>query len=120
MRDNYLEVEVVPSLHVADAGPGASVDLADCNAALAVIVADGTGGETYTLQESDDDATWADVADADVLSADGTNGQAPAANEVAKIGYIGSKRYVRVTTSAAGGAAVVVKERLRYAGGQTV
>lgn len=66
---------------------------------------------TLSLEESDDNSTFTDAADADVIARYGNTEQAtnsvvidaPAEDEaVASFGYIGSKRYSRVVITATG------------------
>lgn len=62
------------------------------------------------VEESSDNSTWTDVADADLIDAvSGTNDgtfaliDAPAEDDsVYKVGYIGDKRYVRVVVNLTG------------------
>ncbi|NUT96733.1 MAG: hypothetical protein HOY78_32400 [Saccharothrix sp.] len=83
---------------------GASVDLAGYDAA-AVVINHGAwtdGTHTFAVQESDDNATFAAVAAADL------DGTAPAVssaaqnNTVTVVGYRGRKRYLRASVTVAG------------------
>ncbi len=82
---------------------GASVDLKDAEGNLILIqtgaVVDGT--HAIEIQESDDDATWNAVADADLLNSEPSLDQYND-NEVHKLAYTGGKRYIRVTTNVSG------------------
>lgn len=93
-----------------------AIDLADYDAAE-IILSIGVGGITFTgankiefiLTHSDDDATYTPVATADVLGAGAiTDGiikaltSAHAAAAVYRFGYIGGKRYLKLTPTFAG------------------
>jgi hypothetical protein len=122
MRSDFGTEVVVASLNAGSAGPGAGVDLKDCNEVDAHIAA-GAVGATYSIEESDDNAAFAAAADADVVryAADGTvehkNALVLAADEVGMLGYVGHKQYVRIATTAADGAGFFEKSRMRSAGG---
>jgi len=110
--DLKSNVDLVQSLAPAtrnSASNGAQVDLQGYHSAMAVFsvgaITDGT--HTPKLQEAPDDGTgspgtWADVAAADL---DGTFA-AFTANSIQRVGYKGTKRFVRavVTSSGATGA----------------
>lgn len=97
---------------------GASADLKGYRSCLLIVDADARtdGTHTITVQESDDDSTWTDVAAADLefteAGAINSSGQvvidgAADDDQAFKLGYAGSKRYVRlecVTTGATTGA----------------
>lgn len=74
------------------------------------------GSYTIDLKESDDDSTYTAVAAADIL---GTNTAIVAINTPSHIGYVGKKRYVRVsvvstgTTTGATLAAVAIQGEAR-------
>ncbi len=79
---------------------GTGVDLAGFHAVAAYVVA-GTitdGTHTPKLQESDDNTTFTDVAAGDLQGAF----VAITTNSVQEVGYIGSKRYVRVVVTVSG------------------
>jgi hypothetical protein len=60
-----------------------------------------TAGATIKVQESVDNSTFTDVADTDLIGLTGNPaGVAQTASTIVKVGYIGSKRYVRVATTA--------------------
>lgn len=81
---------------------GAASELAGYRGASVLIVAgDYTDGEhAFSVQESDDNATWSDVAASDL------DGQVPTisaegdANQKYRVGYTGIKRYLRVNVAA--------------------
>lgn len=113
MRDLAQNLKVTqvltPATRTADAN-GASVDMQGYDS-LMFIANVGVSGDTLSasvkaeleLEESDNDSDWTDVADADLIDAvDGTNDGTfaviddPAEDDaVHKVGYRGSKRYVR-------------------------
>ena len=77
------------------------------------------GSVTPLVQESDDDSTYTDVADADLTNTEAS--AALSAAGVSSIGYIGDKRYVKVTAATAAGStlsvgATAVKYGLRLRG----
>lgn len=100
MRDLYNGQVPVSSLRAnaaAAAANGVGVDLSGYDGALAALDVIALGGTsptaTFKLQESDDDATYNDVAAADLIG-----GDQPAAFSAAGLvrrGYIGNKRYLR-------------------------
>jgi hypothetical protein len=74
---------------------GESIDLQGADSVLfAVTVGAINGGNddsVVTIEDSADNSTFADVADADILGTEPTL----AANTAYQFGYIGAKRYVR-------------------------
>lgn len=90
---------LAPALRAASAN-GAGVDRKGFGDVMAVLsvgaVTDGV--HTPKIQESDDNAAWADAAAADVVGAF----VAGAANTVQWVGYRGLKRYVRVVLTVTG------------------
>jgi hypothetical protein len=106
MKDLYNHIDVAQSLAPATRtanADGSGVDLQGFEGAVIEIVT-GTitdGTHTFEVQESDDNTTFTAVDDADlqgtepvVTNADG--------NKVYKIGYLGTKRYVRVSVTVSG------------------
>ena len=106
-------------------GNGTGVDLRDYSAAVAIIDTGTAGGTspsfTFELQESDDNSTFTAVANADLI---GTEPVITTSNDVAvyELGYLGSKRYIRVAITAVSGtsptllcSACVVRGKPRYA-----
>lgn len=85
-------------------GTGSGVDLRDYDSAMAVFAIGNWTDGTWTpsLQESDDDTTYAAVAAADLqgtfTAISGTAGE----YTVQRVGYIGAKRYVRPMLSGTG------------------
>lgn len=100
MKNNVdLAKSINPAAHTSDQ-TGAGVDLSGYASAMAVVQA-GTktdGTHTPKLQESSDDVTYTDV-DATDLEGSFT---ALASNTVQRVGYKGSKRYIRVFVTVAG------------------
>lgn len=83
---------------------GTGVDVRDYASAMVLISAGAAGGTTpsftFEVQESDDNTTFAAVADA------GLQGAEPVitvGNETHRIGYKGGKRYIRVAITDATG-----------------
>jgi hypothetical protein len=116
MRDleNAIDIaqSLAPAARTATAN-GTGVDLANYDGAV-VVFAVGTitdGTHTPKIQESDDNSTFTDVAAADQI---GTFANL-ASSTPQKVGYVGSKRYLRavstVTSATTGGVygAVVVR-----------
>ena len=103
------------------AGNGTGVDLQGYESAT-VLVEVGAEGDPLSssvyfevsLEHSDDDSTYTDVAQADIidgtissggifLKLDGTaNGNPDTAGEIYRVGYVGGKRYVRVVLAKTG------------------
>ena len=102
-HDNALAVSIAPQSTSSDV-TGNTVDLQGFEAVMFNLyygdVADGESA-SFTVQESDDNSNWSDVADADLLGSEpsisGTTGDE---SGVSKVGYIGNKRYVRVNLTA--------------------
>jgi hypothetical protein len=103
MRDLKSNIDLVQSLSPAVTTAttnGAGVDLQGFGSAVVVFhpgaITDGT--HTPSVEESDDDAAYATVAAADLqgtlaVLADDT---------IQRVGYIGTKRYVRAVSTVAG------------------
>lgn len=84
---------------------GASFEIADYHAVSVIIDAgawtDGT--HTFTVQESDDNSTWAAVADTDLYGdTEPVIDGAADDDQKYRIGYKGNKRYMRVITVVSG------------------
>lgn len=83
---------------------GVTIDRTDTNgsvefAVIAGAVADGTS--TFTIQESDDNSSWANAAAGDIQGAPLVIATADA-NTVKELGYAGRKRYVRASVTSTG------------------
>lgn len=117
LQSNSSIVNSIACASIDADADGASADLKGYSGAL--VIADvGVGGITFTttnmiefeVEESDDDSTFTDVADADLVgyvagTNDGTFGRAiSAATDDAKFKaqYIGNKRYIRVVANFSG------------------
>jgi hypothetical protein len=105
-KDMYSNVSVAQSLAPAArtaSANGVGVDLKGFESAMAIIttgaITDGT--HVFEVQESDDNATFTAVVDADLQGTEPSVG-ATDDNKVYRIGYIGAKRYVRVASTASG------------------
>jgi hypothetical protein len=95
-------ITLSPAVRTASAN-GTGVDLRGFHSA-AVVVATGTitdGTHVVEVQESDDNSTFTAVADGDLQ---GTEPSIGSANDdtVYKIGYVGTKRYIRAATTVSG------------------
>jgi len=106
-RDMKSNIDVMESLAPASrtaAVNGTGVDLRGYDSAMVVIQAGAAGGTspsfTFEVQESDDDSTYAAVANADL---DGTEPVVTAAAAAARIGYKGAKRYIRAAITVVSG-----------------
>jgi hypothetical protein len=116
---NFPVVVLDPATLAADNTP-AAIDLLGYGAAL-LLLAIGVGGITFSgtnkiefkLTHSDDDVTYSDVTDADVVKdaycpATITTGiirslvAAHAAATVQKLGYVGGKRYIKLLADFSG------------------
>lgn len=97
------EPSLAPAVRTATTN-GAGVDLRGSDSAM-VVVNTGAytdGSHVVTLQESDDNSTFTDVADADIQGTEPTINAAGDANSVFQFGYIGTSRYVRVISTVTG------------------
>lgn len=114
--DQVVSTSLGPAARTASAN-GTGVDLANVGSAtvhfIVGTITDGT--HTPKVQESDDNSSFSDVAAADQV---GTLA-ALASNTNQKVGYIGSKRYIRAVSTVSGAttggvyAAVVVTGDVR-------
>ena len=113
-------VSIINAVKTA-AGNGTGVDLQGYESAT-VLVDVGAEGDTLSgsvyfevsLEHSDDNSTYSDCAQADIidgtiaaggifLKLDGTTGGDPdTAGEIYRVGYVGGKRYVRVVLAKTG------------------
>lgn len=103
MRDLKSKIDVVQSITPAAktaTGNGTGVDLQGFGSAMVVFhpgtITDGT--HTPTIEESDDNSAFTAVAAADTQ---GTLA-ALASNVIQRVGYIGTKRYIRAVVTVAG------------------
>ena len=113
-------ISIIPAVRTA-AVNGSGVDLQGYESATAVVFV-GAEGDTLSssvhfvvsLEHSDDNSTFTDVAQADIvdgtissggifLKMDGTAGGNPdTTGEIHRVGYVGGKRYVRVVLAKTG------------------
>lgn len=107
MRDLKSNVDAVISLSPAARNAtanGTGADLQGYEGALALVQfgtwTDGT--HTPSLQESDDNSAFTNVAAADMLGSFTAVSSAGGSNTVQRVGYIGSKRYVRGVMTVSG------------------
>jgi hypothetical protein len=106
-RDLDKEISVgisIVSALKSTSGNGTGVDLLGFTKVAAVSVAGAITDGTHALklQDSDDNATWADV-DAEYLSGAFTNLTSSAGGSAAQeVGYLGSKRYLRAVATVTG------------------
>jgi len=119
MRDLYSNLKIVeaipPAALGADNTPAAIDRLGFESAALAIhigvggITFSGTNKVEYVLTHSDDDTTYINVVDGDMIGVTGiTNGiiksliAAHGSPTVSKYGYIGNKRYLKLLADFSG------------------
>jgi len=107
MRSFRERFNIVQSLGPAarDASAdGASADLQGYHGATAVIDAGAwtDGSHTFVVEDSDDDVTFAPVADGLLDGAEPVVDGAPDDDQAYRIGYLGMKRYLRVAVTVAG------------------
>jgi len=129
MRELSREISVaqslVPGALVAASVSGSTVDLQGYEGATFVIDVglwtDGT--HTFVLQESatDVDGSFTAIADADLVGTEPVVDGAADDNQIYKIGYTGTLRYVRVRSVVSGGpqtgayySATVIQSRPRH------
>ncbi|RWB65658.1 hypothetical protein [Mesorhizobium sp.] len=107
MRDLYNDLgfsqSLAPAARNASAN-GTGVDTNGYSGAVFVISAgawtDGT--HTFDMQESDDNTTFTSVDAGQLQGSEPVVSSAPTASKVYKVGYLGTKRYVRVAVTVAG------------------
>lgn len=106
MKEHVKDIspaESIPPAAHGGAQNGTGVDLAGYESATAFIHTAEASGVIFGLEHSDDDGdtdAYADVPAAQMV--DGAPTVEPAAIGVYRLGYIGLKRWVRVTSDAAG------------------
>lgn len=100
----YVEQTLHPAARAAT-GTGTSVDTRTYDSAMAIVNfgawTDGT--HTPKLQESDDATTFTDVAAGDLQGSFSAVSGTASQNAAQRVGYIGSKRYLRGFVTVAGG-----------------
>ncbi|MER9170919.1 hypothetical protein NKI12_26910 [Mesorhizobium australicum] len=107
MRDSYSDVGFTQSLAPAarnTSANGTGVDVNGYSGAVFVIGigawTDGT--HTFDMQESDDNSTFTSVAAGQLQGTEPVVSSAPTASKVYKVGYLGTRRYLRVAVTVAG------------------
>jgi hypothetical protein len=91
-----FEPTILPQAATGDK-TGVTVDTLGYDAATAFCQLDDAATGSFKLQDSDASGSgFADVADDLVITSDGSNDTAGVASEFVSIGYIGTKRYLRV------------------------
>lgn len=112
MRDLYSNIGAVPALAPAvqnAAVQGIAIDLAGFGRACIVVTTGavaGAGDFGVKLQEADT-ATPGDFADVPAGAVDSNAPATLAADQAYKLGYRGTKRYVRLAMTKAGGTSIV-------------
>lgn len=106
---NNIDVQqsIAPAAQAASAN-GTGIDTRNADSAVLVFssgAVTASGNITPTVEESDDNATYTAVAAADL---DGTLADPLTADSVTRVGYTGSKRYVRPVLTLNSGTSVVV------------
>ena len=111
MKDMHSNIKVatavVPAVKSA-AGDGITIDLQGFRAVALAIVTGAIAGDGdfgVAVQDSDTGSSW------DAAAADDVLGSAPAtleANSAYRLSYIGSKRYIRLNLTKAGGTSIAL------------
>ncbi|MGH9320574.1 MAG: hypothetical protein ACRD3V_11905 [Vicinamibacteria bacterium] len=103
MKDEIAGVSSLqPGLYNSDAvGSGADLRGFDAATLLVQVGAYTDGSFPLVVEESSDDVTYAAVADADLVGIEPSVDAAGDADSVVELGYIGSKRFLRVSISGA-------------------
>lgn len=109
MRDlanNIAPVATIAPAVLSATTTGAGVDLLGANSAALIISTGAIVGSAVMvpkLQDSDDNSTFTDVAAADLV---GSLPAQLAAASIVKVGYIGTKRYVRAVLTLSSGTSI--------------
>ncbi len=104
LKSNINAVQsLAPAARTASAN-GASADLREYDSALALLSLGAyTDGEySFKLQESDDDSTFTDVVAADLQGSFTSISNATGQNALQRVGYAGTKRYIRFVVTEGG------------------
>lgn len=108
MRDHNDQLDValslVPAARVNGTFNGTGVDLRGYDSAMLVVSfgAYTDGAHTPSLQHSDDNSSFTTVAAAEITAAFTVVNSAGGANSTQRVGYLGSKRYVRALLTVTG------------------
>jgi hypothetical protein len=105
LKSNIKPVQSLVPINRNAAANGAGVDTLGFNSAAVVFSTGAIGGTasptfTFEVQESADNVNFTAVADADIR---GLEPVVTTANQVATVGYIGNKRYVRASLKTVAG-----------------
>jgi hypothetical protein len=97
LKSSFKPVQSLLPINRNAAANGSGVDTLGFNSACVVFSTGAIGGTatptfTFEVQESSDNVSFTAVADADIR---GVEPVVTAANQVATVGYIGNKRYIR-------------------------
>lgn len=131
MRDFHNKIAAVNALSEATIATntttdGVTVDLQGWDAAEFIVRSGAWTDGAYAFSIKESDASGSGFAAAPASSVLGAGQSIGAANTLAKLGYIGTKRYIRLsvvstaTTSGASLSAVAVLDRQKHTGGQAV
>lgn len=131
MRDLHNKTSVANAFSAATIATNTTTDgvTVDCQGYDAVELIARVGAYTdgaYALSIKESDASGSGFAAAPASSILGASQSLSAANTVAKLGYIGTKRYIRLsivstgTTSGASLSGVALLDRGRHTGGKAV
>jgi len=131
MRDFHNRISAVNAFSAATIATntntdGVTVDLQGFDSCEIIARTGAWTDGSYALQVLESDASGSGFAAAPASSVLGPSAAIGAANTVARIGYVGTKRYVRLrivstgTTSGASLSAVAALDRQRHTGGQAV
>jgi len=107
MRDLYNRLSEAPSINPGaktSSTTGASVDLQGYEGAVVIIAAGAwtDGSHAFSLEESADNATFSTVASGDLQGTLPTIAASGDGNKTYRVGYRGSKRYLRVKSTVTG------------------
>lgn len=111
MKDLYSNVKAVPAIVPAvktAAGEGSTIDVQGFGSLLFVVntgAIAGDGDFGVVVQDSVNGSDWADAAAGDVQ---GTIPATLAATSAYRVGYTGSKRYVRLALTKEGGTSIAL------------
>jgi len=104
MKSNVgAEVSIAPLLRTTSVN-GTGVDLRDYDSATVLISVGACtdGAFAFEVQESDDNSSFSAVSDDNLIGTEPTI-DSDDDNTVKRVGYVGSKRYIRVVATETGG-----------------
>lgn len=111
MKDLYSNVKAVPAIVPAvktAAGDGSTVDVQGFGSLLFVINTGAIAGDGDFGAKVQDSANGSDWADAAAVDVQGTIPATLAATSAYRVGYTGSKRYVRLALTKEGGTSIAL------------